>query len=108
VFGPYGVGLCPFKFDGIEHLPEFLAGHKARQETANLPGAHSLGIFNTFGAGLQPKIAKIAQFDDVAARQFIRNNGQHTFEHGHHIRSGDGAGLGNALGQLAQAYPASG
>jgi len=68
-------------------------------------GAHFVHLLR---AVAQPKTAEIARLDDIALGQLLRNDLQHRFQHGHGVRTGDGAHLRDALGQLAQAPATAG
>ncbi len=70
-------------------------------------GAHFVHL-RAVRAVAQPEAAEIAQLDDIAISQLLRNDLQHRFQHGHGIRTGDGAHLRDALRQLAQAFASAG
>ena len=87
---------------------ELLAGVEARQQVGHLACGHLIQLIRAIGAVAQPEAAEIAQLDDVAVGQFLRDDLQKGFQHGHGVRAADGAHLRDALGQLAQALAAAG
>lgn len=97
-----------FELSHIEHAPKFFARVEARQNACDLVAAHIVRGFDAFRSGLQPKIAEIAQFDDVALCQLTRDNGQEGFDSRHNVGGTQGGHLGGLFCQLTQGHASAG
>jgi hypothetical protein len=77
--------LVPVEFDPVQDALEFLAWVEAGQNAADLVGAHVFGGIGAFTGCSQPEATEIAQFYDVALRQFGGDNGEGALDRCHHI-----------------------
>ena len=94
--------------DANERAFEFPARVEAGHDAIDLAGADFFSSGRAFDVGTQPEAAKIAEFDDVAFGQFIRDDGQQAFDSSDHIGCGERGHLRSAFGKLAGADAAAG
>ena len=96
--------LVLVKFDRIQNALEFLARVEAREHTPDLVGAYIFRFFGAFAGRPQPEAAEVAQFDDVALRQFGGDNGEEALDGCHHIDSGQRGHLCRPLCQFTRGH----
>jgi hypothetical protein len=76
------------ELDHLQDALKLIARVEAGQDVADQVGANFLGDIHTFAGAPQPKAAEIAQFHDVALRQFGGDYGEEAFDCCHHIDRG--------------------
>ena len=96
------------EFDGVKDLLELSAGVETRQDASDHVAAHGIGFVGSFRSASQPEVAEVAQFHDVPFAQFLRDDIEQGFEHGHCVGAADGGDGADLPGQLAQGHPAAG
>ena len=96
------------ELDRLQGALKLLARVEAGQDVADQVGANFLGGIHTFAGAPQPEAAEIAQFHDVALRQFGGDNSEEAFDRCHHIDRCQRGHLCRPLCQLTRRHAPTG